>query len=82
LTKAAIMTGKISVLPDFLASCPTLSRLTPSLVNKDQLLCLPDPFAPWMKAEDSNRERERDRERECKSDAVGLSLEVSSARNR
>jgi hypothetical protein len=74
------MTGKISVLPDFLASCPTLSRLTPSLVNKDQLLCLPDPFAPWMKAEDSNRERER--ERECKSDAVGLSLEVSSARNR
>ena len=45
-TKAAMMTGKISVLPDFLASCPTFSRLTPSLVKRDQLLCLPDPFAP------------------------------------
>lgn len=41
-----MMTGKISPLPDFLASCPTFSKLTPSLVNKDQLLCLPDPFAP------------------------------------
>lgn len=46
LTMAAMTTGNMSELPEFLASCATFKMLVPSFVAMDQLLCLPDPFTP------------------------------------
>ena len=45
-TSAAITTGKISGFLDAALSCLGLSRLTPSTVPSDQLLCLPEPLMP------------------------------------
>mmetsp|Transcript_8879 Transcript_8879/g.25847 ORF Transcript_8879/g.25847 Transcript_8879/m.25847 type:complete len:243 (+) Transcript_8879:699-1427(+) len=45
-TKAAMTTGNISALPDALFNCFGLSKLTPSDVPIDQLLCLPEPLIP------------------------------------
>jgi hypothetical protein len=45
-TNAAMTTGKISELPDFLVRSAGFNSCVPHRVLMDQLLCLPDPLTP------------------------------------